>query len=105
MGFYCFLISVNPVGFLLLVHQCQLDGFLLLFHSFLHMAKSCCSLGVHYRGDDEEGADAYFFCSDTAMYHLLYSLRKAPLFLLLTNGWIIGRVQRRGEASLLRAEG
>ena len=80
MGFYCFLISVNPVGFLLLVHQCQLDGFLLLFHSFLHMAKSCCSLGVHYRGDDEEKQMRTFF-----------ELRKAPLFLLLTNGWIIGR--------------
>ena len=41
--------------------------------------------------DDEEGADAYFF-------------GQTQRCLLLTNGWIIRRVQCRGQACLLHAE-
>ena len=117
MSFYCFLISVNPVGFQLLSHQCRPDGFQLPSHQcqphgFLLLSQQCqpsgvstaCLLFIMVVMMRKEQMRT-IFCSDTVMYHVLYSLTKAPLFLLLTNGWIIGRVQCGGEASLRRAEG
>ena len=64
---------------------------------------ACVCAYVNDVDDHEEGVGAYFSLVRHSDGHTKCEL--AGVFLLLTNGWIIRRVQCRGQACLLHADG